>query len=261
MNSDRPLVFFDLEATGISALDDKIVDICLLKKFPDGKEELFSSLVNPGVPIPREAVAIHHITDEMVATAPTIKDLAIKILDFIEGADIGGFNILKYDLPMLTAELKRAGFELKLEGRRLVDAFTIFQKMEPRNLGAAYKFYCGKVMDSAHRAEVDTRASLAVFEAQAARYEALPKDMAGIASFCSSRDAKAVDAEGKFVWRNGEAAFNFGKHRTLTLREVAARDRSYIEWLMRAERTTPELARICKDALEGKFPKPASAGA
>jgi len=159
---------------------------------------------------------------------------------------------------MLTAELKRAGYELKLEGRRLVDAFTIFQKMEPRNLGAAYKFYCAKTMENAHRAEVDARASFAVFEAQIERYEALPKDMNGLANFCASRDAKGVDGEGKFVWRNGEAAFNFGKHRTLTLREVAAREPSYIEWLMRAERTTPELAKICKDALSGKFPKPAA---
>jgi DNA polymerase-3 subunit epsilon len=217
--------------------------------------------VNPGVPIPREASAVHHITDDMVKDAPTMKDLAPKLLAFIEGCDLGGFNILKYDLPMLAAELKRVGVELPLSGRRLVDAFTIFQKMEPRNLGAAYKFYCGKTIENAHRAEADARASFAVFEAQLSRYEALPKGMDALAAFCAARPSAGVDAEGKFVWRNGEAAFNFGKHRTLTLREVVVKERSYIEWLMRAERTTPELAQICKDALAGKFPKPAGTGA
>jgi len=257
IKQDRTLVFFDLEATGISPLEDRIVDIAMIRRKPDGSEDSFCSLVNPGVPIPREATAIHHITDEMVAGAPTIKELVPKILEFAEGADFGGFNILKYDLPMITAEFKRAGFELSLEGRRLVDAFFIFQRMEPRNLTAAYKLYCGKPLENAHRAEADARASFEIFDAQLARYAALPQEMGALSAFCMARDAKGVDGEGKFVWRNGEAAFNFGKHRTLSLRDVAMREPSYIEWLMRQERTTPELAKICKDALAGKFPKPA----
>lgn len=252
---DRPLVFFDLEATGISPENDRIVDIALVKRSPDGSEVAFSSLVNPGMPIPREAVAVHHISDDMVAAAPSFKELAPRVLEFIGDADLGGFNVARFDVPMLQAELKRAGFELKLDGRRLLDAQVIYHKMERRTLEAAYKFYCDKPLDGAHRAEADARASLEVFWAQQERYAELPKSMDGLAEFCRAKDPGKVDGEGKFVWRNGEAAFNFGKHRTLTLREVVAKERGYVEWLMRAERTTPELARICQDALAGKFPQ------
>ena len=253
---NRPLVFFDLEATGISPENDRIVDIALVKRQPDGSETFFSSLVNPGLPIPREASAVHHISDEMVVGAPSLRELAPRLLDFLGDADIGGFNVAKYDVPMLQAELKRAGFELKLDGRRIIDAQVIYHKMERRTLAAAYRFYCGKPLPDAHRAEPDARASLEVFWAQLDRYGELPKDMDGLAEFCSARDPGKVDGEGKFVWRNGEAAFNFGKHRTSTLREVVAKERGYVEWLMRAERTTPELAKICQEALSGRFPSP-----
>jgi len=251
---DRPLVFFDLEATGISTDNDRIVDIAMVKRSPDGSEAAYSSLVNPGVPIPREASAVHHITDDMVAAAPSFRELAPRVLEFIGDADLGGFNVAKFDVPMLQAELKRAGYELKLDGRRLLDAQVIYHKMERRTLAAAYQFYCGKPLPDAHRAEPDARASMEVFWAQLGRYAELPKDMDGLAQFCSAKDPGKVDGEGKFVWRNGEAAFNFGKHRTLTLREVVVKERGYVEWLMRADRTTPELAKICRDALEGRFP-------
>jgi DNA polymerase III subunit epsilon len=258
---ERALVFFDLEATGISPQEDRIVDVALVKRRPDGSETSFASLVNPGMPIPREAVAVHHITDDMVASAPTLRELAPAILDFIGDADLGGFNVARFDVPMLQCELKRAGFEFKLEGRRVVDAQVIYHKMERRTLSAAYQFYCGKPLPEAHRAEPDARASLEVFWSQLERYPEIPKTIQGVAEFCSLRDASKVDGEGKFVWRNGEAAFNFGKHRTLTLREVAVKEPSYIQWLMKADRTTPELARICQEALSGRFPAPAKDGA
>ena len=250
----KPLVFFDLEATGIAPTEDRIVDIAILRREPDGREECFSSLIDPGVPIPAETTAIHHISDEMVRGQPTFKDLAPKILEFMGDADLGGFGIIKYDIPMLTSEFKRAGMVFPLEGRRIVDALTIFHRREPRNLSAAYKFYCGQPLPGAHRAEPDARASSSVFWAQLARYPDLPKDIEGLSAYCQARDAKNVDSEGKFVWRNGKASFNFGKHRTLTLEHVAMREPSYLEWLMKAEKTTPELAQICREALMGKFP-------
>jgi DNA polymerase-3 subunit epsilon len=256
---DRPLVFFDLEATGVSPENDRIVDIALVKRLPDGTETSYSSLVNPGMPIPREAVAVHHISDEMVATAPSFRELAPRVLEFIGDADVGGFNVSRYDVPMLQAELKRAGYELPLAGRRVLDAQTIYHKMERRTLAAAYQFYCGKPLPDAHRAEPDARASLEVFFKQTDHYKDLPKTMDGLHEFCSAKDPGKVDGEGKFVWRNGEAAFNFGKHRTLTLREVMQRDPGYVKWLMGAERTTPELAKICKEALDGRFPQPKAA--
>lgn len=256
---DRPLVFFDLEATGISTENDRIVDVALIKRLPDGSETSFTSLVNPGVPIPREASAVHHITDDMVAQAPSLRDIAPKLLDFIADCDLGGFNAARFDLPMLQAELKRAGFELPMNGRRVVDAQVIYHKMERRTLAAAYQFYCGKPLPDAHRAEPDARASLEVFFAELERYPDLPKDMNGLADYCSSKDPGKVDSEGKFVWRNGEAAFNFGKHRTLTLKEVMTKDPGYVRWLMGAERTTPELAKICQEAIAGRFPQPKTA--
>lgn len=256
---DRPLVFFDLEATGISPENDRIVDIAMVKRLPSGEETVYTSLVNPGMPIPREAVAVHHISDEMVAAAPSFRELAPRVIEFIGDADLGGFNVGRFDVPMLHAELKRAGYELTMEGRRILDAQTIYHKMERRTLAAAYQFYCGKPLPDAHRAEPDARASLAVFFGQLERYADLPKTMDGLHDFCNTKDPGKVDGEGKFVWRNGEAAFNFGKHRTLTLREVMTRDPGYVKWLMGAERTTPELARICREALDGRFPQPKAA--
>jgi len=256
MKTDRALIFFDLEATGVSVSDDRIVDIAMIRKQPDGTQDSLTSLVNPGVPIPKEATAIHHITDAMVAGAPTIKELAPRIIEFMGEADLGGFNILKYDLPLLSAEFRRAGYELILEGRRIADAFAIFQKMEPRNLTAAYKIYCGKPLENAHRAEADARASFEIFEAQLGHYPALPQDIAGISAFCmAARDANSVDRDGKFVWREGEVVFGFGgKHRGKTLREVVRADRGYINWMIEKANFGSDVTKLCRDALDGNFP-------
>lgn len=251
---DKDIVFFDLETTGVALALDRIVDIALLKRRPDGSEESFSSLVDPEMPIPAEASAIHHITDEMVRGMPTFRALATRILDFIGLADLSGFNVARFDIPMLQAEFKRVGINFPLEGRRVVDAFVVFQRMEPRSLTAAYKFYCGKSLDGAHRAEADARASHDVLWAQLERYQDLPKDIAGLSAYCSQKDPRNVDAEGKFVWRNGKAAFNFGKFRSMGLDEVAKMEPSYLQWLMKADKTTPELAQICREALRGRFP-------
>jgi DNA polymerase-3 subunit epsilon len=262
INLRKAVVFFDLETTGVAPERDRIVDLAFLRRGPDGKEDVFASLVDPGQPIPPEATAVHHISNEMVRGQPTFAALAPKLLDFIGDADLAGFGILRFDIPMLTAEFKRAGITFTTASRNLVDALTIFHRMEPRNLTAAYKRYCGKALEDAHRAETDTRATSEVLWAQLEHYPELPQDMAGLANFCQERDASGVDSQGKLVWRNGKAAFNFGKHRTLTLEEVARKEPSYLEWLMRAEKTTPELARICSDALMGKFPvKPAGKAA
>ena len=251
----KAVVFFDLEATGTSPERDRIVEVALLRREPDGQERALSFLVNPGVPIPPEATAIHRITDEMVRGQPGFAQMAPKLLEFIGDADLAGFGIVRYDVPLLQAEFKRAGRIFPAEGRALIDALVIYHRFEPRNLAAAYKFYCGSALEGAHRAEVDVRASSAVFWAQLERYPQLPQDMDGLSVFCRARDSQGVDAEGKLVWRNGKASFNFGKHRTLTLEEVVRKEPSYVEWLMTAEKTTPELAEICRHALEGKFPE------
>lgn len=255
MKLDRPLCVFDLEATGVDAAQDRIVDVCVLRLEPDGRETVFSSLVDPGVPIPPEATAIHKITDEMVRGQPAMKDLAPRLLELFEGADLSGFNAAKFDIPMLAAELRRAGFDWPLAGRRVADSFTIFARKERRDLTAAYRFYCGKDLSGAHRAEADVRAAAEVLFAQVERYPDLPKDMEGLHAFCSQVDPGRVDADGKFVWRNGEAAFAFGnKHKGRTLREVIATDRGYVSWMIEKGNFSVEVVRICRDALEGRFP-------
>jgi len=255
MKLDRPLCIFDLEATGTDVAQDRIVDVCVLRVEPDGTETAFSSLVNPGVPIPPEATAIHKITDAMVAAEPTLKDLAPRLFEIFEGADLSGFNAVKYDIPLLTNELKRAGFDWPLTGKRIVDSFTIFQRKERRDLTAAYKFYCGKDLTGAHRAEADVRATAEILFAQVEHYADLPKDMTGLDAFCSAVDPSRVDADGKFTWKNGEAAFNFGnKHKGKTLREVIAQDRGYINWMVDKGAFSADVVRICREALEGKFP-------
>ena len=252
---DRPICIFDLEATGVNVLEDRIVDVCVLRREPDGTETVFSSLVNPGVPIPPEASAIHHITDDMVADQPRMADLAPKLLEIFAGADLSGFNAARYDIPLLTAELKRVGVDWPGTGRRVVDSFVIFSRKERRDLTAAYKFYCGKDLTGAHRAEADVRATAEILWAQAERYPDIPQDVAGLEAWCNQVDPSRVDADGKFVWKSGEAAFGFGnKHKSKTLREVVRTDRGYISWMIEKGNFSADVVRICREALDGKFP-------
>ncbi|MEK7389903.1 MAG: 3'-5' exonuclease [Elusimicrobiota bacterium] len=253
---DRPFCIFDLEATGTNVLEDRIVDVCVLRREPDGRETLFSSLVNPGVPIPPEATAIHHITDEMVQDEPRLVDLAPKLLELFEGADLGGFNAVKYDIPLLAMELKRAGIVWPGPGKRTVDSFVIFSRKERRDLSAAYKFYCGKELSGAHRAQADVQATAEILWAQVERYADLPKDVPSLEAWCNQADPGRVDVDGKFVWKNGEAAFAFGnKHKGKTLREVVRCDRSYIGWMVEKGNFGADVVRICREALEGRFPE------
>ena len=162
----NPLAFFDLETTGINITNDRIVEISILKVFPDGKEEILTSLVNPSIPIPLESSLIHGIYDDKVKDAPLFKDIAKSIFKFLEGCDLAGFNILKFDVPLLVEEFLRIGLNFDISKRKLIDAQKIFHLMEKRNLSAAYKFYCGTTLENAHSAEADTRATYEIFQKQ-----------------------------------------------------------------------------------------------
>ena len=190
------MAFFDLEATGTDPLRDRIVSVAVVRLTPEGERSRWSTLVNPEMAIPPEAIAVHHITDEMAAKAPPFRQAAPLLLEKLDAADWGGFGVSRYDLPMLVNEFKRVDIPFSMEGRRILDAQIIFHKMEPRTLTAALKFFCGKELKDAHSADADAEASLDVFLSQVERYKELPADLDGLARFCAPSDAKSVDSGG-----------------------------------------------------------------
>ena len=236
LNLKRPIVFFDLETTGTNINKDRIVEISILKIHPNHKEELVTYRVNPGMPIPKEASAVHGIYDEDVKDAPTFKEIAKEIYDFIDGCDLAGFNSNRFDIPMLVEEFLRAGVNFDPSNRRMVDVQVIYHKMEQRTLSAAYKFYCGKDLENAHSAEDDTRATYEILEKQLEKYsEVLENDIEKLAEF-SQQGKKKLDFAGHIVYDdNGTPVFNFGKYKGKPVTEVLEKDPGYFGWIMNAD--------------------------
>jgi DNA polymerase-3 subunit epsilon len=253
---DRPLAFIDLETTGLKPYSDRIVELSILKIHTDGREEYNSRRINPGVPIPSEATAVHGITDDDVADKPKFGQYARSIRDFLEGCDIAGFNVILFDLPLLETEFARAGVEFSRQGRYLVDSKTIYHQREPRDLQAAYQKYCGREMGNTHVAEEDAKASAEILEGQLEMYPDLPRDVAGLCALCYRVEENYIDAEGKFIWSEGEAACNFGKkHQGRKLKDIATEDPSYLSWVAGAD-FSAEVRKIARNALDGDFPQP-----
>ncbi len=232
LNLTRPIVFFDLETTGVDPFNDRIVQIGAVKIFPDGKREELNQLVNPQMPIPKIVSDIHGITDDMVKDKPTIGDLTEKLSTFFENVDLGGYNVKNFDIPMLMAEFNRIGLALDLESIKIADSMAIFRIKEPRTLAAAYEKYCGKTLEDAHDAMVDIQASIEVFEGQMKMYDDLPNDLDQLHEYCFPNDPDAYDAEGKLKFINGKIAINFGKHKGKPIQELAATDPGYLEWIL-----------------------------
>ena len=243
MNLDlkRPMAVFDLETTGTDPLRDKIVEIALIRVDPGGERAAMVCRVNPGRPIPPEATAVHGITDADVATSPPFRDVARGLLDFLSDADLAGFNVRRFDVPLLDREFRDCGFDLALSQRRIVDAMTIFHRKEPRDLTAAVRFFLDRDHAGAHGAAADAEASLAVLAAQLGRYPDLPRTVGGLDRWCNPTPPGAVDRGGKFVLREGEIVFAFGRQKGRTLREVARAQRDYLEWILKQD--FPEDAR------------------
>ena len=244
---ERPLVFFDLETTGVNVGKDKIVEISMVKLHPDQSEEIKTLLVNPGMHIPEEVSKIHGIYDKDVADKPTFAQYAGEIRDFLKNCDLAGYNLLKFDVPLLVEEFLRNDMDFDLRGIRIIDVQNIFHKMEPRTLVAAYKFYCGKPLENAHSAEADARATLEVLESQLDRYQGVPyvdanevecypvvNDISKLAFF--SNAGHNVDLAGHIIWNNkDQEVFAFGKHKGEPVREVFRRERNYYDWIMKAD--------------------------
>lgn len=230
----RPLVVFDLETTGVNPSTDRIVELYMIRLLPDGTRTDLHHLVNPTIPIPEGATEVHHITDEMVADKPTFEQLAKEVYEFIKDADFGGFNSNKFDMPMLVEELMRCNMSLNLLDVKFVDAQRIYHLMEPRNLSAAYQYYCNKNLENAHSAKADTEATLEIILKQAEKYSEFESTPEAIHQF--TQQDKMVDLAGRFVRNDkGVVCFNFGKHRGKSFEEVMKTDLGYYDWMMKGE--------------------------
>jgi DNA polymerase III subunit epsilon len=246
LNLKSPIAFFDLEATGTNISTDRIVEISVLKVQPNGTEEIKTMLINPTIPIPKESSLIHGIYDKDVKDAPTFKQVSKEFHQFLLGADLAGFNVLKYDIPLLVEEFLRSGIDFDIDKRNILDSQKIFHMMEKRNLSAAYKFYCGKSLENAHSAEADTIASYEVFKSQITKYngeeaEDLQGNKLGVfendmKKIHSILNEKMVDLAGRFIFNEqGEECFNFGKHKGKTIQDVLKEEPSYYDWMMKGD--------------------------
>lgn len=232
----RPLIFFDLETTGLNISTDRIIEISVIKVMPNGEEKCHTRRLNPEMPIPAESTAIHGITDADVANEPKFRQIAVSLASIFEGCDIAGFNSNRFDLPMLKQEFDRVGVPFKLDGVNFIDVQTIYHKREPRNLAAAYRFYCGKEIENAHSADADTRATLEIFKAQLDKYADLPSEIKDLAAYTSFN--KNVDLAGRLIFDdNGREVINFGKHKGKLAEEVLAAEPGYLSWIKHADFT------------------------
>ena len=239
----RPLVFFDLETTGLNIASDRIVELSYYKVFPDGSSEGKTFRIKPTMMmlgqevqmhISDEASAVHGIYDEDLANCPTFKDVAPQVVAALENADLAGYNSNHFDLPLLAEELMRAGVDVDLKAKRMVDVFTIFQRQEPRSLVAAYKFYCGKDLTNAHAADADTMATYEVLMAQLDRYE-LPEDVDGLADYTTG-NVRFADFAGRIAYdAEGVEIFNFGKYKGQRVADVFRRDSGYYGWIQNGD--------------------------
>lgn len=229
----RPIAFIDLETTGINVSTDKIVEIAIVKILTDGTKQVKRKLINPLMPIPATSSAIHGITNEMVKDAPSFKQAANEIKQFIDNCDLAGYNSNRFDVPMLIEEFLRAGMEFSVDGKKLLDVQKVYHMMEQRTLGAAYKFYCNKQLDNAHSAEIDATATWEVLEAQLDRYPQIGSTVEDVVKFTGEDDI--IDFARRFIKLNGIEVFNFGKHKGKPVVQVLKEEPQYYDWMMKGD--------------------------
>ncbi|MBR5477322.1 MAG: 3'-5' exonuclease [Bacteroidaceae bacterium] len=234
LNLVKPIIFFDLETTGTDFSKDRIVEICYIKVYPDGREVEYTKRINPEMHIPEGASAVHGIYDADVKDCPTFREVAREIANEFEGCDVAGFNSNRFDLPMLAEEFLRAQVDIDLSRLRAIDVQVLYHKREPRTLSAAYKFYCGENLEDAHSALADTRATYNVLKAQLDHYDDMPNDIEALSK--ESSFTNNVDFAGRIVYdENGREVFNFGKYKGMPVDAVLDRDPSYYGWMMNGD--------------------------
>ncbi len=229
----RPLAYIDLETTGINIGTDRIVEIAIVKQMVDGSRIVKRKLINPEMPIPPGSTEIHGISNEMVKDAPTFKQAANELKQFIENCDLAGYNSNRFDIPLLLEEFLRSGIDIDLNNRMLLDVQKVFHMMEQRTLSAAYKFYCDKQLDGAHGAEVDATATCDILEAQVQRYPQMGNTVEAIVKFTG--EDQIVDFARRFVMENGVEVFNFGKHKGKPVTDVLKQEPQYYDWMMKGD--------------------------
>ena len=230
----RPIIFFDLETTGLNIITDHIVEFAYIKVYPDGKEESNVIRINPEMPIPPQSTAVHHITDADVASCPVFKQVAPQIIEIFKNCDVAGYNSNHFDVPMLVEQLSQAGFDFEPHKRKYIDVQTIFHKLEQRNLSAAYRFYCNRELTDAHSANADTQATYEVLKAQLERYPQLQNNVDYLSNFSSQNNK--VDLAGKIICdEQGQERFAFGKHKDKLVEEVFEQEPSYYAWMMNGQ--------------------------
>jgi len=252
---NRPLAFFDIESTGTNPRIDRIIDLAVIRLLPGGKQDQCEFRFNPEIPIPPETTAIHGISDADVADSPPFKDQAAKVAEVFETCDLAGYNAIKFDIPMLVAEFKRAAVEFDMTGRKFVDPQRIFHQREPRDLTAALKFYCDELHLGAHGALDDILATVRIFLSQLDRYPDLPGDIDALHEVCNPRHPDWADLEGRLRWTHGEAAINFGKNQGRPLRELVQKDTGFLNWILQNE-FPEDTKNIIRNAMKGEFPSP-----
>ena len=229
----KPLAFIDLETTGVNLSCDRIIEIAIVKILPDGTRQMKSKILNPQIPIPKGSSDIHGFTDDMVQGLPIFKEVANELKQFIDTADLSGYNSNRFDIPLLMEEFLRAGIEIDMTNRRMVDVQHIFHMMERRTLSAAYQFYCNKQLTDAHSAEADATATLEILEAQTVRYENLGNTLDSILAFTG--EEKFVDFARRMIMDNDIEVFNFGKHKGRPVADVLKAEPQYYDWMMKGE--------------------------
>ncbi len=229
----KPLAFIDLETTGVNLGLDRIVEIAIVKILPDGTKSIKRKLLNPEMAIPKASSDIHGITDEMVKDAPTFKQVAHELKQMLDGCDLAGYNSNRFDIPLLMEEFLRVQVDFDMKNRKLLDVQNIFHKMEPRTLGAAYKFYCNKALEGAHGAEVDAAATHEILEAQLERYPALGNNVDTILKTIG--EDVIVDFARRFIMENGTEVFNFGKFKGRPVADVLKSEPQYYDWMMKGD--------------------------
>lgn len=256
---ERPLAVLDIESTGTNPRTDRIIELSIVKIPPKGERRILTYKVNPGIPIPPEATAIHGIRNEDVAGAPLFQAVAAEVYKELDGCDLGGYNLLRFDVPLLIEEFLRCSINFPMDNRHVVDAQRIFHKREPRDLKAALAFYCNELYMEGHHAEADALATVRVLEGQLARYSDLPRSIAELGKYCDLRDPSWADRDGKLRWLNGELAINFGKKKGEKLSDLAKSDPGFLKWMLRGDFASDTKAIVSK-VLQGKRPDPMGTG-